>query len=304
MLDDMALFAAVATSGSLTAAARELGVSKQTVSRRLTGLEESLGVQLVHRTTRQLALTEVGEAFAARCRSVVDAAEDARRAVTDVQDEPAGTLKVTADPHFGDAFLGPILTDYARRHPQVAVEVILTRRHVDLVAEGFDVAFRVGDAADPSLTSTRLGPARIRYCASPEYVAVHGSPRTLEELARHACVITMEEGRLVRWPFRVGDGMKLVTIDGRLRFTSFELTKQAVLGGLGIGLFPEYACLNELETGSLVAVLEDFVVEAGGVNLVVPTQRFLAARVRAFTEVAQKALRDAPWSARGQHEVS
>ena len=170
-LEDMRLFARVAAARSFTGAARQLGIPKQTLSRRVAGLEHALGVRLLHRTTRRLYLTEVGAAYAERCDEVIRMAEEANRSVTDAGEVPKGTLRVTADPVFGEAFLGGVITEFARRWPEVHVEVVLTRRRVDLVEEGFDLAFRVGRVDDPALTATRLGPARVRYCASPRYLA-------------------------------------------------------------------------------------------------------------------------------------
>jgi DNA-binding transcriptional LysR family regulator len=295
-LEDMRLFAQVAAARSFTAAARSLGVPKQTLSRRVAELERELGVQLLLRTTRRLHLTDVGAAYAERCAEVVRLAEEANQAVTDTRRTPKGTLRVTADPTFGEAFLTGIVVEYARSWPEVHVDVVLTRRRVELVEEGFDIAFRVGRVDDPSLTALQLGPARVRYCASPAYLARRGTPATPEQLREHECILVVSDGAPVRWPFQGRKGDMMVQVSGRLRFNSFAMAHAAALSGLGIAIFPEFACAEDIRRGKLVPVLEDWGVEAGTVWLVHPTHRYFTARVRTFIELALARLaHQPPW---------
>jgi DNA-binding transcriptional LysR family regulator len=299
-LEDMRIFASVAAARSFTAAGRALGLPKQTLSRRVAALEETLGVRLLHRTTRRLHLSEVGAAYAERCAEVIRLAEEANRSVTDAGEAPRGTLRVSADPVFGEAFLGGVVLEFARRWPDVQVEVMLTRRRVDLIEEGFDVAFRVGRVDDAALTATRLGPARIRYCASPRYLARRGAPKTPEDLTSHACILVVSEGGPVRWPFQVNKREVMLTVSGRLRFNSFALAHAAALAGLGIAIFPEFACAQDIRRKRLVPVLEDCIGEVGAVWLVHPRHKYLTARVRAFAElVGERLARNPPWEQAG-----
>lgn len=295
-LDDLRLFAGVAETRSFTAAAERLGIPKQTLSRRVAELERALGVRLMHRTTRRLQLTDVGAAYADRCAEIVRMADEAQRAVVDAQDTPRGTLRVTADPLFGEAFLGELVVDYAARFPEVRIEVILTRRRVDLLEEGFDVAFRVGHVDDPALAGSRLGPARIRYCASPAYVKRRGEPRAAREVAEHDLIV-VSDGGPARWPLP-GDRAPVMTpVVGRITTSSFALARRATLGGLGIGLFPEFACADGLRDGTLVPVLGGAVIDVGAVWIVHAARRFLAARVRAFVDLARERFAEhPPWS--------
>lgn len=286
----MRLFARVAEAGSFTGAARQLGVPKQTLSRRVAELERALGVQLLHRTTRSLRPSDAGAAYALRCAELVRMAEEANRAASEAQDEPRGLLRVSADPVFGEAFLGPLLVEYARRWPAVGIEVVLTRRRVELLEEGFDVAFRVGQLDDASLLGLRLGPARVRYCASPAYLARRGTPQRPAQLSAHDTLAVSSDGSNARWPFRGRRGLALVPVQARLRFSSLALARTAALAGLGIGLFPEFACAEDLRRGRLVSVLEEHVAEVGSVWLVHPAARFLSARIRAFVELARRRL--------------
>jgi DNA-binding transcriptional LysR family regulator len=178
----------------------------------------------------------------------------------------------------------------------VHVDVVLTRRRVELVEEGFDVAFRVGRVDDPSLTALQLGPARVRYCASPAYLARRGTPTTPEELREHECILVVSDGAPVRWPFQGRKGEMMVQVSGRLRFNSFAMAHAAALNGLGIAIFPEFACAEDVRRGKLVPVLEDWGVEAGTVWLVHPTHRYFTARVRTFIELALARLaHQPPW---------
>jgi DNA-binding transcriptional LysR family regulator len=253
-------------------------------------------VQLLLRTTRRLHLTDVGAAYAARCGEIVRLAEEANHAVTDTRQVPKGVLRVTADPVFGEAFVTGLVVEYASRWPEVQVEAVLTRRHVNLLEEGFDVAFRIGRVEDPALTATRLGPARVRYCASPAYLERRGVPSSPEELHQHECILVVSEGAPMRWPFRGPKGDMLVPVTGRLRFNSFAMAHAAALNGLGIAIFPEFACAEDIQRGRLVPVLEDSGVEVGAVWLVHPTHRYLTARVRTFIELAlQRLAHEPPW---------
>jgi DNA-binding transcriptional LysR family regulator len=292
LLDDMRLFARVAEAGSLSAAARTLGLPKQTVSRRLAELEDALGVQLAHRTTRRLRLTEAGTAYAERCAELSRLAEDANRAVTDSSATPRGTLRVTADPTFGEAFLSDLVAEYLGRHAEVRVEIVLTSRHVDLVEEGFDVAFRIGRPADSSLIGTRLGGAKLLYCAAPAYLAVAGAPQHPEDLRAHECIELAPSPGPIRWPFSLRPGeMTLLPVTGRLQVSSLQLALTAARDGLGIANLPAFACAEDLASGRLRTVLDPFVADLGGVWLVTPPHRWLAARVRRFVDLAVQRFR-------------
>ena len=289
----MRLFAQVAASGTLSGAARALGVPKQTVSRRLAALELALGVPLARRTTRRLRLTDVGIAYAARCAEVVRLADEAHSLASSQTSAPRGRLRLTADPTLGEAFLNELCALYLQRYPEVELEVILTARRVDLIEEDFDLAFRVGHLADSSLIGTRLGPARLVYCASPDYLQRRGRPLQPTDLLHHACVSLVPGLEVHEWPFTGRDGKRFgVRVRGPLRVNSLALARSAALAGLGIANLPFFACADDLEHKRLEALLEGWGGEAGGIYIVYPQHRFLAPRVRAFVDLATTFFRE------------
>ena len=297
-IEDMRLFAKVAEAKSFTGAARLLGVPKQTLSRRIAELERALGVELLHRTTRRLQLSDLGVAYAERCADIVRIADEANRAVSEVHDVPRGALRVTADPVFGDAFLTDLVTEFARRWPETQLEVVLTRRRVDLIVERFDVAFRIGQSEDAALSGVNLGAARVRYCASPGYVARRGAPSRPEELKNHDCIVVASNGAPARWPFLGKSGPRLLPVSGRLTLSSLPMVRAAALAGLGVALFPEFACADDLRRKRLVSVLGGGAVDVGAVWLLYPARRFLPARLRAFVDLARERFtRSPPWLA-------
>ncbi|MCB9765588.1 MAG: LysR family transcriptional regulator [Alphaproteobacteria bacterium] len=285
-LDDLRLFSVVAQAGSFTAAAEQLGLPKQTVSRRIRLLEESLGVRLLHRTTRTSRLTTEGAAFAEHCHELARLAEEATRSVQSRAATPQGTLRVTTTQALAEPLLAPLLADYLGAWPEVSVDLLLTNRRVDLVEEGFDLALRVGPLRDSGLVTRRLGPARVRFCASPSLLARLGAPAEPAALADYPCVMQPVDSGPSAWPVGGPEGLRMVPVCARLRANSAALVRQAALDGLGLAMLPEAACAGDLGAGRLVTVLDDHVPDLGVVQLVYPGRRLLAARVRAFIDLA------------------
>ena len=184
-LNEMAIFVHVVEAGSFTGAAKNLGLPKSTVSRKITQLEERLGVRLIQRTTRSLRLTDTGSAYYNHCARILGEIEEANITVTQMQSTPTGTLRITAPVLFGSTVLSGLIADFMDEHPQVQIDLVLTDQRLDLVQDGIDVAFRVGQLEDSSLIGRHLGDARSILCASPEYVKKHGAPKHPSELQEH-----------------------------------------------------------------------------------------------------------------------
>lgn len=301
-LTSMAVFNEVVESESFSGAARELGLSRSAVSRHVSRLEEDLHVRLLNRTTRRLSVTEAGAAFYDHCRRVVAEAEAAEQAVTHLQSEPRGVIKLNAPMDFGRLHVAPILPQFLERHPEVAVDMTLNDRFVDLIEEGFDVAIRITRLPDSSLVARKIGDMGGVLCATPEYFARRGIPKTPDDLARHNCLIYTYMPTQNEWTFAGPEGQTIkVRVNGNFRTNNGAALREAVLGGLGIGLLPDFIVGEDLREGRLQPALQNYGgLDGGGVYAVYPHRRHLSPKVRAFVDFL--VLRFAP--APGRHTLA
>ena len=283
-LTGMAIFARVVEYRSFTRAARELGMTKSTVSKQVGRLEDRLGLRLLNRSTRQLSLTEAGVAFYQGCRRMVAEAEQAEQAVSFLAEAPRGTLFVSAPVSFGTLHILPGLPDFLRRYPELRVEVTLNDRLVDLIEEGFDIGVRIRKLEDSALVSRRLAPSRRVLAASPDYLARQGRPRRLEDLADHECLIYAYQVEGALWRLAGPDGKREVKVAGRLRVNNGEALLAAALGGAGIAFLPTFVCGEALRGGRLARVLPDWSDDEGAVNVICPPGRNLLPKVRVFID--------------------
>jgi DNA-binding transcriptional LysR family regulator len=284
-LDDMAVFASVVREGTFTAAARALGRPKSTISKRIGELEARLGVRLLQRTTRLVRPTEEGALYYEHCARVVHDAELADRALLDRDATPRGLVRVTA-PVAAAAIMSPLAARFLRAYPGVSLEVILLDRRVDLVAEGFDVAIRVGPLRDSALVARRLQAAPRCACASPGYLARRPAPHRPGELRGHDCIGLGAARGPRAWMFeRRG---RAVTVEPAPRYvvSSPQLAREGALEGLGIACLPRFVVDADLAAGRLVEVLPGWQLPAAELFVLYPTARHLSPRVRAFVELA------------------
>ncbi|HEV2520306.1 MAG TPA: LysR family transcriptional regulator [Thermoplasmata archaeon] len=292
----MAIWAEIADSESLSAAARALDLPKQTVSRRLQELERALGVQLLQRTTRRLKLTEAGRSFAQSCREIVRIRDEATRMASTSQSLPKGPLRITSDVLLGERFIAPLVDEFLLRYPETRVDFIATRRFLDLVEEGIDLAFWIGHPEARSLMAFSLGPAQIRYCASPSYLERRGRPTHPRDLKGHDCIELLLEEVGSAWPFLGTRGLTWVRTSRRLRTNSYSAMYQAALAGIGIALFPAFAVVDDIRNGRLEPVLDDLVPALGNVEMVSHRSRPMTPQAAAFADlVRSRFARSAPW---------
>jgi DNA-binding transcriptional LysR family regulator len=283
-LTGMAVFARVVEAQSFTAAAGQLGMSRSAVSKTIAGLEDRLGARLLNRTTRRLALTEVGRAFYERAARIVAEAEEAELAVTRLQATPRGTLRINAPVSFGTAHLAPALIDFMKRYPELKVDIGLADRMVDLIEEGYDLAVRIGALPDSSLIARRIADNHMVVCAAPSYWRRHGRPSEPQDLAHHACLTYAYQRSPNQWPFKGPAGRFTVAVDGPLRANNGDLSLAAALAGLGVVALPCFLCGADLAAGRLEPVLCDWMPPPGGIHAVYPHGRHLSAKVRAFID--------------------
>ncbi|QPC41749.1 LysR family transcriptional regulator [Kaustia mangrovi] len=279
-IEELQTFVEVADTGGVSAAARRLGISKSIVSRRLFKLEAELGVQLVARTTRGAALTEAGVTFREHAARIGAEIEMARETLLPAG-ELRGRLRIAMPLSFGPTHFAPVLAQLAHRHPQLRVDASYSDRFVDLIAEGFDCAIRVGYLEDSSLIAKRIGPVAGKLVASPDYIAAHGAPETPDELVAHQALMQGTES------WQLMDGDKIVTVQPQGRFKAdngIALTGAAV-AGLGIGYLPDCLTHELVSTGALVPVMTRYPPPPAGAYVVRPPGQHPARKVRILTEM-------------------
>jgi DNA-binding transcriptional LysR family regulator len=270
-LSDMLLFVSVVREGSFTAAARQLGVTKQSVSERVARLEAALGVRLLERTTRALRPTVAGSRYFERCSTIAGLVEEANVEAREQQVEPTGLLRVSAPYLYGRRFLAPVVAAYLGQHPSARVEVVLTDRRIHLVEEGFDLCVRVGPLDDSSMAARKLGEGHTYFVASPAFVAEHGRP-TPETLHAFRSVATRADER---WDV----GGRSIPVEPVLVANDFEIACACAVAGVGVALVPSIVCRDAVEDGRLEVL---FAGSAVPVHVLYPSRRQLPARVRVF----------------------
>jgi len=285
---DMAIFVAVMAEGSFAGAARRLGMTPSGVSRRIGRLEERLGVRLLNRTTRSLSLTDAGARYHVRALQITADIDDAEREAADLQGAPRGRLRITAGNAYGSHRLMPLIPDFLAAYPEVEIELVLLDRMVDLVGEGFDIAFRSGEAPGDQRTVRRLPDVAFVTCATPGYLAERGVPETPEALAEHNCLIHMiGERRLDRWDYVGPEGPVSVTVSGSFVANNLEMLYRATLRGAGIMHSVRLAAAAALADGRLVEILGDWAREdVRPMRMLYPSNRHLSPKVRAFIDFA------------------
>ena len=276
--DSIEAFVRVVQHGSFSRAAEEMGVSRSHISRQITRLEDRLDAQLLLRTTRTVSPTEVGNAFYLRCREIVGSLEDAEQAVVDLQERPRGILRITVAGAFGEDFVAPAAVSFMQQHPDLAVEIDLSNRLIDLISEGYDLAIRAGTLQDSSLIARRIGNRRLLTCASPEYLARSGTPPSIHALANHNCLV----GTLHTWRFRENQRNFDLPVTGNWRSNSGRALSHAATAGLGLVQLPSFYLEEHIRSGALLTVLEDYNPTDTGVWAVYPHNRHLSAKVRLF----------------------
>lgn len=273
---DMLLFASVVREGSFTRAARRLGITKQTTSERIGKLEERLGVRLLERTTRRLRVTGPGATYYERCAAIASQIDEANAEVQSQQVEPVGLLRVSAPVLYGRRFLGPVVTDYLKRHPKMRVEVVLADRRVELIEEGFDLAIRIGELDDSSLTARKLDEGHVYFVASPDFLAKHGAPSP-EDIGSRPCVGVRS---FETWVAR-GVSSKIAPT---LVVNDLEVACEAAIAGVGIARLPGIVCGQGVTDGRLRVLFGPEPAMLRTVYAVYPSRRHLSAKVRLFVD--------------------
>jgi DNA-binding transcriptional LysR family regulator len=293
-LDTMRVFIAVAEERGFSSASRRLALSPPSVTRAVAALEERVGARLLRRTTRSVRLTEAGTRFLADCKRILGEIEEAEASAAGAHAAPRGQLGVSAPVMFGRLFVAPVLLDFLERHPQVTAQTLLVDRIVDLMDEGLDVAIRIADLADSSLSAVRVGWMRRVVCASPAYLAARGMPRVPADLSRHDAIAFSSSAAQSDWPFLSGGRTVTARPPAQLIANTAEVAVAAAVAGRGVTRVLGYQIAAELTSGQLQIVLPDFERPPLPIHVVHLEGRRAVVRVRAFVDFAVDRLRADP----------
>lgn len=286
----MTIFRRVAEAGSFSAVARETRLSQPTISKQVAALEARLGVKLISRSTRQLSLTEAGQAYYQSCTRILDELEETESALGEQDAQPSGTLRVAAPATFGRMHVVPHLWGFMDRYPDLKVELTMDDRYVDLVKEGVDMTIRVGALRDSNLVARKLGDSPRVALASPAYLETHGEPKTVADLKAHACIVYNLLSTRNEWHFHGPRGKEAVRVSGRFSADSPDAVRASILAGQGIAVTPAWLMNDCIEDGKVIPVLQDYTPTPMQIHALYPERRFVSAKVRTFIDHLREAL--------------
>ncbi|NEX63829.1 LysR family transcriptional regulator [Noviherbaspirillum galbum] len=289
-LQSMRVFAKVVEQGSFARAAMSLDMSNAVVTRHVADLEEHLGTRLLNRTTRKLSLTETGTAYLERVLQILQEVEDAEAIASSHSTRPTGTLRLYSHVGFGQTQLGALLPAYSQAYPDLILDVTLSDRSVDLVEDGFDAGIFIDfQKFDASMIARQLALASVVLCASPDYLRKHGSPRSFEDIPRHACLNFSYDQIRHHWPVKMANGTTLnIPVTGKVFSNNGMLLRECALAGMGIMVRPSFALGDDLSSGRLVRLMPEHSLGKLQVMLVYPSRRLLSAKVRSFVDFMAK----------------
>lgn len=287
--DSIRAFTQVVTAGGFAAAAREMGLSRSQVNKLVIALENELGVQLLHRSTRVVTPTETGLAFYERCVEILASLEEAERSITQLHTEPRGRLRINAPMTFGTLHLAPALADFLVQYPDLEVQLTLNDRFIDPIEEGFDVTVRIAKLQESaSLIVHPLVVAQRVLCAAPSYLKMHGTPTHPSELHHHSC---LHYGQLAvedQWTLIGTEGEQTISVSGALCSNNGEVLRDAAVRGLGITLLPTFIVGQELQQGTLQIVLSDYHPPELSIAVIYPINRHLSTKIRLLVDFLQE----------------
>jgi DNA-binding transcriptional LysR family regulator len=294
--DEIQAFISIVEAGSITAAAERLRLGKSAVSHRLSELEEHLGVELFHRTTRKMSLTESGQGFYERCVRIMADLQEAENAVSESHHELAGELRIAAPLSFGVMHLGPAMTEFQQQHPAIRFDIDFNDRQIDLIQEGFDVGIRIAELKDSSLIARKLATLSMVACASPDYLEQHGTPTSIEELEEHQCLTYSNLPNPTLWSFVDMMGqLQTVKVKPYLQSNNGEHMRQAAIAGQGILVQPTFIGYQAIQQRELVPILKDYQIPTINAYAIYPPTRHLSQRVRRFIDFLVERFSDVPY---------
>lgn len=289
-LDAMRLFLRVAELGSFSAVALQAGVARSVVTRQIAALETHLGVKLMARSTRRLALTSAGSAYLEKCRVILNLVEAAEADVAEERLIPRGNIRLSLPLSFGIRRLAPLLLDFSQRHPEVSLDMDYSDRRINLIEEGIDLAIRITRRLEPGDVARKIGAGRMLVVAAPEYLARHGRPQHPAELAHHECLGYTHAGNPMPWQFLVNGQPESFPVRSRINANNGDVLAEAAAQGLGITLQPDFIVASYLDAGRVERILADFAIPELGIYAMLPSNRHVPHRVRVLMDTLAAAL--------------
>ncbi|MFV1984255.1 MAG: LysR family transcriptional regulator [Thiohalomonadales bacterium] len=291
-LSVMPVFAAVIEQGSFSKAAEKLEITKSAVSKRITGLEKQLGVKLLHRSTRKLSLTEAGQRYFEHALQALNAAQQAEYAATEMQKVPQGTIRISSPMSFGRLHLAPIIPLFLKQYPQINIHMDMNDQLIDVIAEGFDLVLRASDLADSSLRARKLAPLHSVLCASPDYLAEYGTPKTPLELIHHNCILYTYHTVVNEWVFIKNGEQQTIRISGNFQINNGEALRESLIQNLGIGRLASFVTGDDIKARRLVPILTDYKMPHKTLYAVFPEKQYMPEKIRVFIDFIMQHLRD------------
>lgn len=286
-LTSMNVFVRVAKAGSFAGGARELDISRAMATKHIMQLENSLGTRLFNRTTRSLSLTDVGASYLERCQQVLQDVEEMEAAVTHLQTEPRGVLKISAPPVIGATHITRAIAEFLKIYPDLTVDLILQSTHGDMIDEGIDIAIYLGALDDTSMVARKLASSSMVVCGSPEYFDRYGIPEKPEDLLNHSCLVNWASSPRNKWHFKSSAGNVTMAVSGRMQANVADALRVAAIEGLGLVMLASYVVSRDIEKGKLKPVLENYTLPPLDIHAVYPHRKYLSAKVRRFLEFLQ-----------------
>ena len=284
-INDMSVFVAVIENMNMTRAGEILGMSSAVVSKRILNLEKRLGVRLLNRSTRRMTPTEEGTIYYHRCKTILEEIENTELALSGMQKQPKGILKISAPASFGRKHISPILTKFLSMYPDVDLQIQLTDKVVDILEEGLDMAIRIGHLDDSNLVARKLSPNCRVLCASHQYLQQFGTPQSPQDLSHHSCLLLGAIGTTHQsWSFTQDKQMTKVRVQGRIVSNNGEVLRDGVLGGLGIAQKSTWDVGEDLKNGTIVRVLPDYSLGQTDIYALYPHRLHLSSKVRVWVD--------------------
>lgn len=284
----MNVFVRVAKAGSFAGGARELDISRAMATKHIMQLENSLGTRLFNRTTRSLSLTDVGASYLERCQQVLQDVEEMEAAVTHLQTEPRGVLKISAPPVIGATHITRAIAEFLKIYPELTVDLILQSTPGDMIDEGIDIAIYLGNLDDTSMVARKLASSSMVVCGSPDYLASFGVPEKPEDLNSHSCLVNWASAPRNKWHFKSPSGNSTIVVTGRMQANVADALRVAAIEGMGLVMLASYVVSRDIEKGKLKPVLESYTLPPLDIHAVYPHRKYLSAKVRRFLEFLQE----------------